>query len=132
MEKTVLISKSRHGKLLRSVVEQYLRDDIVCGLHPCPLCNSKSGSIPIDNCEEIYIPDEEFLESQIDLVRFCPCVRNCICLQSVMRMLQLRNAAVYGEVKELIEGGHSGFYYFANENFRETFVVALAESVGWA
>lgn len=123
----MLVSKSRYGKLLRSVVEQYLRDDIACGLYPCPLCNSKSGSIPIGTCEEIYIPDEEFLESQIDLVRFCPRVRNCICLQSVMRTLQLENAAAYGEVKALVEDGHSGFYYFANENCRSTFVVVRAK-----
>jgi YHS domain-containing protein len=73
----------------------------------------------------VYIPDEEFLEKQIDLIRFCPCVGNFICLQSIMKMIQIKNSAVYYEVKELIEGGYSGFYYFANEHCKDTFVVIL-------
>ena len=121
MEKNVLVSKSRYGKLLRSVVEQYLREDISCGLSCCDLCSLKSKTI--EECKEVYIPDEEFLEEQIDLISFCPCVKNFICLQSVMKMVQIKGLIVYNKMKELIEAGYSGFYYFANEHFRDTFVV---------
>ncbi len=140
MNRVTLIKKTKYGKLSHFVTEQYLRDDISCGVFPCALCETKKGlshdfprvgAIKLEDCKDLYIPDETFFDSQIDMIKFCKYVSNVVCLESVMNMLQEkyshraigRTPSKYAEVKEIIESGYRGFYYFSNEHFKPTYVV---------
>ena len=90
MERVALIKKSKYGKLSHVVTEQYLRDDITCGVHPCRICESKKGAIRLEDCKEIYIPDDSFFQSQIDMLKYCLYITNVICLQTVLNMLHTK------------------------------------------
>ena len=127
MERVTVIRKSKYGRLSHTVTEQYLRDDIKCGVHPCNICESKTGVIHLNECKEVYIPDETFFDAQADMIKFCPTIGNVICLQTVMNALQMKNATKYSEIKDIIEAGYRGFYYFDNEHSKETFVVFLMD-----
>jgi len=127
MDKISLLRKTKFGRLTQSVTEQYLRDDIKCGLNPCKLCISKNGPINSLNITEIFIPDDTFFESQHDLLQYCPDISGIICLQTVMNVMQSKNPQKYGELKELIESGYRGFYYFANEHFKGTHIVFFSK-----
>ena len=52
--------KLNNGKIIKSVDEQYVRDDLTCGVRQCPLCQAPAGK-------------SKFLRLVVNIVSFSRC-----------------------------------------------------------
>jgi hypothetical protein len=92
-----------NGKIMKTVDEQYVRQDVPCGLSDCPLCDKNfSCRIKLEQtatdskmveddqapgCNRVFIIDHWFAADQIDLIENCDILRNVVVSDSVLKYL---------------------------------------------
>lgn len=126
---------TRGGKLLRVREQQYLRDDIPCGLEDCNLCSGDATEHAADGAtltqsisqdardKRILVIDTNVCLHQMDLLEASgSALTDVIVLQTVMKETKHRSLSVYTRLLELIKSVSRRFVPFANENHRDTFV----------
>lgn len=107
--------KLANGKIVKTVEEQYIRQDVPCGLCDCPVCDrnfscrlkfedlrsqdAEMVSADDDNevdfintgdspgCNGVFIVDHWFLQDHIDMVENCDTLRNVVISDSILKHL---------------------------------------------
>ncbi|KAK2197440.1 bifunctional Ribonuclease II-R/Nucleic acid-binding [Babesia duncani] len=120
-----ITGRSNIRKITREV---YFRNDISCGISGCLTCPKSNLPGILDPNATIYV-----LTVDIILKQMTACekwLRNCIITATVANEVNRRSKKSYGKLKELLKLPEGGYYYFSNENFKDTFERELAnESV---
>lgn len=124
-----IVKKSRSGKIVRTVREHYLRDDIVCGSAVCEECVQSRTSLeeePVSHSSlctvpHYIIPDTNVVLHQIDVLSESV-FTNVILLQTVLQELRHRHSPAYNKIKEVLGNADRHFYTFVNEHHKDTFV----------
>lgn len=71
---------------------------------------------------KVYIIDHLFALNQIDFIENCDTLTNVIVPDTVLRQLHRKNIQTFHGLRNTLELNSRQFYYFYNENFRDTFV----------
>ena len=108
----VRFKKLASGKIVKMLDEQYLRQDVPCGLANCPICEAnpncklelllkgaqpdrvmamgsedEDGAEPRKKIDKIFILDHHFALNQIDLIENCDVLSNVVVPDSVLKHL---------------------------------------------
>lgn len=136
---------TKRGKVLRSVKERYLRDDLSCALPHCGLCASESdaaaavrvlgtpkGVLAAAPHNGVYVlPSMELVLRQIDVLEFstrkqlksgAEAFADVIVLETVWEFVRRADLGVYNRLRALLMNPDRRFVVFANEHHRASFV----------
>ncbi|KAJ1925348.1 exosome catalytic subunit dis3 [Tieghemiomyces parasiticus] len=145
------MKKTRKGNVVRVVKEHYLRDDIVCSVRGCQVCdfaaldtlttsvnaNHKftvahpvlgntprtTSTVPVPS---FIIPDTNVLYHQVDVIEH-PAFKDVVILQTCLDELKNLSMPTYHRIRNVISDPDRRFYVFSNEHHRETFVERLKD-----
>lgn len=81
--------------------------------------DSQEDSLDID---KLFIIDHQFALNQIDFIENCSHLKNVVVLDSVLKHLNKANIQGFHGLRNVIEQEDRRFYYFYNENFKDTVV----------
>ena len=71
---------------------------------------------------KLFIIDHHFALNQIDIIENCDTLTNLVVPDTVLRHLNRKNIQSFHGLRNTLEQDSRQFYYFYNENFRDTFV----------
>lgn len=125
----IIVKKTKSGKIVKTVREHYLRDDIVCGSSHCAGCTQSKTSLekePVNHSSlctvpHYIIPDTNVVLHQFDVLGEAV-FTNVIILQTVLQELRHRHSPAYNKVREVLGNADRHFYTFVNEHHKDTFV----------
>ncbi|TYZ66284.1 hypothetical protein PybrP1_006340 [[Pythium] brassicae (nom. inval.)] len=135
---------TKRGKVLRSVKERYLRDDLSCALPQCALCASEGdaaeaarvlgtpkGVLAAAPRGNVYVlPSMELVLRQMDVLEFstrkqlqgAEAFADVIVLETVWEFVRRQDLGVYNRLRALLTNPDRRFVVFANEHHRASFV----------
>jgi exosome complex exonuclease DIS3/RRP44 len=117
--------KTRHGKILKVVRENYLRNDVEHGLGS-KLCQESAENTPSNtlNCTTnacLIVVDTNVVLNQIDILE-SECIKNIILPQTTLREVKHRSLSIYKRVRSLITNLEKNFFVFSNEHSIDTWL----------
>ncbi|XP_028406202.1 exosome complex exonuclease RRP44-like [Dendronephthya gigantea] len=125
------VKKTRKGGVMKIVREQYLRDDVWCGVKDCSQCSQSINETVLEVKPEsnsslfkyphFVVPDTNIALHQIDFLEDFG-IRNIILLQTVLDEVKHLNASIYKRIRDIIPLSQKRFYVFSNEFCKETYV----------
>ncbi|XP_073030891.1 exosome complex exonuclease RRP44 homolog A-like [Primulina eburnea] len=107
------VKKTKQGKLVKVVREQYLRDDIYCGAPFCKVCDISAARLN-STASTILIVDTNVVLHQIDLLEN-PALDDVVILSIVLEEVKNKNLAVYNRIRALCSNAQRKFFVFSNE-----------------
>ncbi|DAZ98034.1 TPA: hypothetical protein N0F65_004524 [Lagenidium giganteum] len=134
---------TKRGKIVRTVRERYLRDDLGCSIPNCSLCVADTDAAASSHVmgttksilsmtphENRYIlPSMEVVLHQMDVLEFSTrkklqqeAFADVIVLETVWEFVKRNDLAVYNRLRALIMNPDRRFVVFANEHHRENYV----------
>nr|CCA19690.1 hypothetical protein SORBIDRAFT_01g048480 [Albugo laibachii Nc14] len=126
---------TKRGRVIQTVRERYLRDDIPCCIPSCIACSSidasnrrlSLSSHPRQN--EHLMPSTRVILSQIDLIEHSTkknlgfeCFKDLIILESVWQGVKKTDIGLWHRLRALTTNQDRQFVYFANEYHHECFI----------
>jgi exosome complex exonuclease DIS3/RRP44 len=117
--------RTRKGKVLRIVKDQYLRDDVGCGTFMGrTLGNEDLARLVQDTCtsnpKKVLVVDTNVVLAQMDLLERGDDAITCVMvLQTVLQETRHRNLSLHRRLMELLKEEGRGFVYLANEHHGE-------------
>ena len=118
--------KTRRGKILKIVRENYLRSDIKHGLESANGITKQSCENTLGNCLNfnlnpcLIIINTEICLNQMDILE-SEVVRNVIICQTVLKEVKRKSLNIYKRVRALIREKEKHFFVFSNEHSIDTF-----------
>jgi exosome complex exonuclease DIS3/RRP44 len=109
-----LFRRNRRGNVSYVASEQYLRDDLPCGLSNCRVCVENNGVL--DSSRPLLVLEASMLEEQIDLFKDGG-FRNCVIPISALNVLEEREKGFAKDVRALIASRRDlGLHVFYDSN----------------
>ncbi len=117
--------KTRHGKILKIVRENYLRNDVEHGLG-AKLCQNSAENSPGNslNCTTnacIIVVDTNVVLNQIDILE-SDCIKNVVLPQTTLKEVKHRSLSIYKRIRSLITNVEKRFFVFSNEHSVDTWL----------
>lgn len=133
---------TKRGRIIRTVRERYLRDDLSCSLPNCSLCASTeavtSGDAALPPTQlsarphgGVYLlPSMELVQHQMDLLEFSTRKKklaheifaDVIILETVWEHVKRQDLGTYNRLRALLMNADRRFIVFANEHHRVSYV----------
>ncbi|KAF5292908.1 hypothetical protein FQR65_LT11160 [Abscondita terminalis] len=119
----VFIKKNKIGNFLKNIQEHYLRNDLLCGIKECEVCDTPCSTLSsmYQNKSDLYefnhflILDTNVVLDQMDLLEEST-ISNVIILNTVLEEVKHRSLPIYKRLISVIESTSRRFYIFA-DNF---------------
>ncbi|GAB9473637.1 Exosome complex exonuclease rrp44 [Globisporangium polare] len=136
---------TKRGKIIRTVKERYLRDDLSCSVPHCALCVSENDTTAASHVmgttksilsttphNGVYVlPSMEVVLHQMDVLEFSTRKKqhmdvevfaDIIILETVWEFVKRHDLGVYNRLRALIMNPDRRFVVFANEHHRVSYV----------
>lgn len=136
---------TKRGKIIRTVKERYLRDDLSCSVPHCALCVSETDTTAASHVmgttksilsatphNGVYVlPSMEVVLHQMDVLEFSTRKKqslavevfaDIIILETVWEFVKRHDLGVYNRLRALIMNPDRRFVVFANEHHRVSYV----------
>lgn len=135
---------TKRGKIIRTVKERYLRDDLSCSVPHCALCVSENDTTAASHVmgmtksilsttphNGVYVlPSMEVVLHQMDVLEFSTRKKHMevevfadiIILETVWEFVKRHDLGVYNRLRALIMNPDRRFVVFANEHHRVSYV----------
>lgn len=135
---------TKRGKIIRTVKERYLRDDLSCSVPRCALCVSENDTTAASHVmgttksilsttphNGVYVlPSMEVVLHQMDVLEFSTRKKHMdvevfadiIILETVWEFVKRHDLGVYNRLRALIMNPDRRFVVFANEHHRVSYV----------
>ena len=78
--------------------------------------------IAAKSISKVFIIDHLFALNQIDIIENCDTLTNIVVPDTVLKNLNRKSIMTFHGLRNTLELNYRQFYYFYNENFKETFV----------
>ncbi|KAF1324731.1 Exosome complex exonuclease rrp44, partial [Globisporangium splendens] len=135
---------TKRGKIIRTVKERYLRDDLSCSIPNCSLCVTENDTTASSHVmgmtksilstrphNDVYlVPSMEVVLHQMDVLEFSTRKKHMdievfadiIILETVWEFVKRHDLGVYNRLRALIMNPDRRFVVFANEHHRVSYV----------
>ncbi|KAK2706097.1 exosome complex exonuclease RRP44-like [Artemia franciscana] len=133
MVNKIFIRKTRQGKILKLVRENYLRDDISCLSDLCTSCN-QANTIQLNRLDKLPVTSSKLCDfphyivfssdvilNQIDVVE-SELWKNCIIPLTVHQEVRSKSLAIYHRLKDIMNIPNRKFVLFVNEHHKDTYI----------
>lgn len=110
--------RTRKGKVVRLVKEQYLHDDIECGYYLGRQLSKQElrALVAQSPSKQLLVVDTNIALHQIDVLEHpCPATSLVVVLQTVLQELKHLNVSVYRRVLNLLKDEGKSFIFLPNE-----------------
>lgn len=131
---------TKRGRVIQTVRERYLRDDIPCCISsciPCSSIDSRNRRLALSshpNNNEYLMPSIRVILSQMDLIEHSTkknlgfeCFKDLIILESVWQAVKKADIGLWHRLRALTTNQDRHFIYFANEYHHECFMPTNVE-----
>lgn len=129
LKSKTFVKKTRKGGVMKIVRENYLRDDVWCGVKTCGRCTQSepileeqtTSSSSLFSFPHYIVPDTNIVLHQIDFLEDAA-IKNVILSQTVVQEIKHLNACIYKRIRDLISEPRKCFYVFSNEHCKDTYI----------